>query len=77
MSAHVEWVGAAGAEVEVLGPDWTDAYGTAVDDGNVGLAIGAPGNSDYVVVEGTRDELLGLVARVLRAIDRGPGDVTL
>lgn len=70
MSAHVEWLGAS-ALAEIIPPEegWTDAYGQGVDEGNLGLFLGHPGNSDYVVVEGTLDELREFAARVAAAVD--------
>lgn len=52
----IEWTTGTSANLEIVDEDFSDDYGSTVDEGNVGLMIGS--GEDGVLVEGTHAEIL-------------------
>lgn len=63
MSQSVEWARASSHPQLEGDPEWTDAYGTAIDEGNVGIWL------DEVMIEGTVAEFRDLIQRLTDVID--------
>jgi hypothetical protein len=66
MSQSVEWVTAKESTPAVEGEPstWSDAYGSGIDEGNVGIWL-----SETVLIEGTVEDMRAYARKLNRAID--------
>ena len=69
MSQSVEWVNAGNTygHPSIVDDDFTDAYGTGVSPGNIGVWCG-----EGVLIEGTRQELLDFFYAGVNAVSNAP-----